>query len=113
MAAGEKDRLGDKLRDVEKAREDQYFAERDRKLVDRLRQEKSREREEEHRQVARMRCPKCGESLVGRKLRGVTVEECPSCFGLWLDKGELDEIASGEREGWFLSFLRREFDETD
>jgi formylmethanofuran dehydrogenase subunit E len=113
MAAGEKDRLGDKLRDVEKAREDQYFAERDRKLVERLRQEKGRERDEEGRKAARMRCPKCGEVLVERKVRGVAVEECPACFGFWLDKGELDEIASGEKEGWFLSWLRREFDEPE
>ena len=33
MAADEKDRLGDKLRDVERAREDLYFAERDRQLL--------------------------------------------------------------------------------
>ena len=43
MAVEEKDRLGDKLRDAERAREDQYFAERDRQLIDRLRQSKGGE----------------------------------------------------------------------
>jgi hypothetical protein len=33
----EKDRLGDKLRDLEHAREDLYFAERDRQLIEKLR----------------------------------------------------------------------------
>ncbi|MGH7931779.1 MAG: hypothetical protein ACREQN_01290 [Candidatus Binataceae bacterium] len=33
----EKDRLGDKLRDVEKAREDQWAHERDRELIEKLR----------------------------------------------------------------------------
>ncbi|MEW6270484.1 MAG: hypothetical protein AB1689_14430 [Thermodesulfobacteriota bacterium] len=33
----EKDRLGDKLRDLEHAREDLYFAERDRRLIENLR----------------------------------------------------------------------------
>ncbi len=35
----EKDRLGDKLRDLEHAREDLYFAERDRELIEKLRAE--------------------------------------------------------------------------
>jgi len=33
----EKDRLGNKLRDVEKGREDDYFARRDRELLAKLR----------------------------------------------------------------------------
>jgi hypothetical protein len=32
-----KDRLGDKLRDLEHAREDQFFAKRDRELIEQLR----------------------------------------------------------------------------
>ena len=32
-----RDRLGDKLRDLERAREDQFFAKRDRELIDQLR----------------------------------------------------------------------------
>lgn len=34
----EKDRFGDKLRDVEKAREDQWALEEDRKLIEKLRE---------------------------------------------------------------------------
>jgi hypothetical protein len=33
-----KDRLGDKLRDAEKAREDQYFAKRDKELLQKLKE---------------------------------------------------------------------------
>jgi len=36
MSDGEKDRLGDKLRDVEKGREDKFFADRDRALIEKL-----------------------------------------------------------------------------
>ena len=32
-----KDKLGEKLRDLERAREDQFFAQRDRELIDQLR----------------------------------------------------------------------------
>jgi hypothetical protein len=39
MANENKDRLGDKLRDAEKAREDEYFARRDRELLEKMRKE--------------------------------------------------------------------------
>ena len=38
-ANSEKDRFGDKLRDLEHAREDLYFAERDRQLIAKMRAE--------------------------------------------------------------------------
>ena len=37
MGGDEKDRWGDKLRDAERAKEDQYFAEQERKLLEALR----------------------------------------------------------------------------
>jgi len=39
-------------------------------------------------------CPKCqGRFLNERKIGATTVHECPCCSGIWLDKGELNEIA--------------------
>jgi len=113
MADNEKDRLGDKLRDAERAREDQYFAERDRKLVDQMRQHKGQGEEPAQRDATRMRCPKCGEPLVRQAMHGVRVEECPGCRGVWLAKGELEAIARGEEEGWITRWLRREFTKPD
>jgi len=111
MATSEKDRLGDKLRQAERGREDQYFAERDRQLVEQLRRARAEEAEEQVKEAAQMRCPKCGSRLAQRRLRGVSVEECPSCHGVWLDEGELQQIASTETEGWIARWLRREFPE--
>lgn len=44
-------------------------------------------------------CPRCGEA---RRLQqvlvdGLTVDACEACAGLWLDAGELEELASEER----------------
>ncbi len=39
-----KDRLGDKLRDAEKAREDQYFAKRDKELLQKLKERMEKEK---------------------------------------------------------------------
>jgi Zn-finger nucleic acid-binding protein len=46
----------------------------------------------------RRRCPKCPNSLLSRHFfsakRAVTVDECPTCAGVWLDAGELEQIRS-------------------
>lgn len=100
----EKDRFGDKLRDVERAREDQYFAERDRALLDKIRRQQESGAGEERGGC----CPKCSTRLRQATVRGVQVDECPGCGGLWLDKGELEAIAKSENDGWIARWLRNE-----
>jgi hypothetical protein len=99
----EKDPLGDKLRNKEKAEEDRYFAQRDRELVEKLKKEQG----EAASQAALMHCPKCGTKLVTVTQHDVTVEECPSCKGIWLDRGELEILAKRENEGAIGRFIRR------
>ncbi|MBI4516092.1 MAG: zf-TFIIB domain-containing protein [Deltaproteobacteria bacterium] len=102
----EKDRLGDKLRDVERGREDQYFAQRDRELLDKIKQAQAGQAEDTLKQAALMRCPKCGERLAERRLHDVVVDECRACQGIWLDHGELIRVARLESEGWIARWLR-------
>jgi ribosomal protein L37AE/L43A len=101
----EKDRLGDKLREVERGREDQYFAERDRELIKKLRQEKDEAVEAVQRETSLGRCPRCGAKLVERRVRGLAVDDCPSCGGIWLDRGEFEELARQEKGGWLGRLL--------
>lgn len=46
-----------------------------------------------------MRCPRDCAALVRADRSGVEVDYCPECRGVWLDRGELDQIIrrSGER----------------
>lgn len=44
-----------------------------------------------------MNCPVCKISLVMSDRNGVEIDYCPSCRGVWLDRGELDKII--ERAG--------------
>lgn len=44
-----------------------------------------------------MNCPVCKVSLVMSDRNGVEIDYCPSCRGVWLDRGELDKII--ERAG--------------
>lgn len=39
-----------------------------------------------------MKCPNCNETLVMSERSGVEIDYCPSCRGVWLDRGELDKI---------------------
>lgn len=107
--ATEKDRLGEKLREAERAREDVYFADQDRKLIEKIRQAKEGEAENQLREAAKLRCPKCGERLQHVHQQGVAVEECPACKGMWLDHGELELLAGQEKDGWVARWLRGEF----
>ena len=42
-------------------------------------------------------CPNDGTVLRGIDRSGVHVDACPSCRGVWLDRGELDKIVERER----------------
>jgi Zn-finger nucleic acid-binding protein len=41
---------------------------------------------------AQMTCPIDGAQLVMSERQGVEIDYCPSCRGVWLDRGELDKI---------------------
>lgn len=54
-----------------------------------------------------MHCPKCGQMLSPEKCGTVEIDVCPSCNGVWLDKGELGAIVeSGDQGSFFHTCLR-------
>src|SRR4030067_3852543 len=56
-----------------------------------------------------MKCPKCGMGLIEMDFRGIKVDKCSACEGVWLDAGELDAVAGlGENrlDGLFSAFKR-------
>ena len=108
--ANEKDRLGDKLRDVERAHEDLYFAKRDKELIEKLKRQKEQAFKEELGAASTMVCPRCGQNLKEQVINGIRIDECPGCGGLWLDKGEYEALAEGEKAGWFGRFFRSRSD---
>jgi len=90
----------------ERAEEDSYFARRDRELIARLALAREMEQEEIIRQLARARCPRCGVRLGQRSLHGVIIDECPSCQGLWVDKGEVKAVSQGRGVQWVEKFVQ-------
>ena len=39
-----------------------------------------------------MQCPNDGAVLVMSERSGIEIDDCPTCRGVWLDRGELDKI---------------------
>lgn len=39
-----------------------------------------------------MLCPVCKTNLTMSERQGIEIDYCPSCRGVWLDRGELDKI---------------------
>jgi len=91
--------------------EEEYFARQEferRKQV--LAEQESKIAEEERLRalaVAKDRCPKCGAPLVAVPFRGVELDKCSRCQGVWLDCGELDQVIAEEKG--FLGGLKRIF----
>ena len=77
-------------------KEEEYFA--------RLEFERKKEIESErHRKLAEaeirklkelhyMRCPKCGMELIEIQYKGIEIDKCSECEGVWLDADEVEAI---------------------
>ncbi|MGE0822092.1 MAG: zf-TFIIB domain-containing protein [Candidatus Binatia bacterium] len=55
-------------------------------------------------------CPKCAIALQQRIFREVPIDECPRCHGIWLDKGEFEQVsktAGQKRIGKFVTDLAK------
>lgn len=50
-------------------------------------------------QLHHMRCPKCGMQLVEIDYKGIKIDRCTGCTGVWLDAGELEQVAALEQSG--------------
>lgn len=43
-------------------------------------------------------CPNCNASMQNVNRSGVEIDMCPSCRGVWLDRGELEKLLTEQRE---------------
>ena len=76
--------------------EDEYFARQNAELLVRKRDELERQRAEAERLTHLMKCPKDGYDLAATVHHGVAIDVCSHCGGMWLDAGELEQIAAHE-----------------
>jgi hypothetical protein len=80
--------------------EDEYFArqelERRKKWAREQAAKMAVDEKETLKQAHWMKCPKCGMDLQEIELHGVKVDQCAHCGGVFLDAGEIDQLAKHE-----------------
>jgi uncharacterized protein len=89
--------------------EDEYFVRLDAELMKERRAKLDAEREQQQRAASSPKCPKCGGNLNEREIGSVKIDECDSCGGIWLDKGELELIQDmdGKSTGFMSTLFRK------
>lgn len=89
--------------------EDEYFVREDAEKKRRLAQQEKKEKEAAElkrlKDLHWMHCPKCGLRMQEVRLRGVDVDVCFSCNGVFLDQGELEKIEQPESRGVMSAIL--------
>lgn len=82
-------------------KEEEYFArlefERKKKIEEGKHEKLIEEERKRLKELHFMRCPKCGMELIEIDYKGIKVDKCSECKGLWLDAGELEEVAKLEK----------------
>ena len=57
-----------------------------------------------------MKCPNCKEhTLVIAERKGIEIDHCPECRGIWLDRGELDKIIEKSKYKDFIKKINKIF----
>ena len=97
--------------------EGEYFTREDAEAKRRLALELNRQMAQEERERLRalhfMHCPKCGMQMHEVKLKGLDVDLCFACGGVFLDRSEVDVIAHPQQKGIMaaiLNWLRPEWE---
>jgi uncharacterized protein len=82
-------------------KEEEYFTRLEIERKRKLDEERHGRLKEEERQRMKalhfMRCPKCGMDLQEIDFKGIKVDKCFGCEGLWVDAGDLTSILGLER----------------
>lgn len=83
--------------------EDEYVArteyERQKKIEEEKNKNIAKEKKKKLKELHFMKCPKCGMELIAINYKGIEVDKCAECEGLWLDAGELETVSKLEKSG--------------
>lgn len=84
-------------------REAEYFARmefEDKKKIEDKKYKRLAEEEKKKLQALHfMKCPKCGMELIEIDYREIKIDKCSECDGVWLDAGEMAQVAKMDKIG--------------
>jgi hypothetical protein len=92
------------LEDRGQALENEYFRRKEQELIAKMKEKLAGEQS----QATEMNCPRCDGTLHETDHEGVKIDICDKCSGVWLDAGELAQIAGKDEKGggWFGGLFR-------
>lgn len=99
--------MANKWDERKKAQEDEYFVKKEKEQLAKLKAKQEEEAKEAAKKGAHMRCPKCGEPLKARSFQKVEIDQCTGCGGIWLDAGELEQVAEKDEGSWLGRFWQK------
>ena len=97
--------MTNKWEEREKALENQYIYNEEKEKIERMRKTA---REQLLRDSCLNRCPKCGDAIEAMTFRGVPLDKCPGCGGVWLGPKDLQILAAKDHRTWFDKWFRGE-----
>lgn len=86
-----------------RALENEYFHRKEQELLEKMKAKIAGDESKN----AQMVCPRCGGELYETTYENITIDVCNKCTGVWLDAGELAQIAARDegKSGWFGKLL--------
>jgi len=82
-------------------KEEEFFVrmefEKKKKIEEEKHKRLAEEEKERLKKLHYMQCPKCGMELIEIDYKGIKIDECSECEGIWLDAGELETVAKLEK----------------
>jgi uncharacterized protein len=94
-------------------KEEEFFVRMEFEKKKKIEEEKHKRLAEEEKKRLKelhyMQCPKCGMELIEIDYKGIKIDECSECEGIWLDAGELAAVAKLEKTGLdkFFSIFKK------
>lgn len=82
-----------------RALENEYFRQKEKELLDKMKAKIDGGEAKN----AELQCPRCDGTLYETTYEGITIDVCNHCTGVWLDAGELAQVAAKDEggSGWF------------
>jgi hypothetical protein len=91
--------------DRKKALENEYIFRHEKELLEKKKVDVEESLAREH---CKNRCPKCGDPIRPVTFRGVPLDRCPGCGGVWLGPNDLRILASKDHRTWFEKWFKNE-----
>jgi hypothetical protein len=96
--------------------EEEYFAREDvekkRKLAQQMKKQLAADEVRRLAELHHLHCPRCGMQMAPIPIRGIEVDVCFSCRGVFLDQSDIHVIAAPEQKGIMAAILNWFRDET-